>query len=152
LLRVEGCRPGVQLWFRVSTRSICCMNCHASFRDCSMRVTKAWFCAAFLAAASIDNCLLRLSRNSCCRKCCCCCRVYGLVLPPLDAALEAVKSHLGPGQGLDAVKVATSMANRCMQMYNKTLTYTWGRLLWSWCAFLVLHVVCWPSCVSSAAT
>jgi hypothetical protein len=43
---------------------------------------------------------------------CCCYRVYGLVLPPLDAALEAVKSHLGPGQGLDAVKVATSMANR----------------------------------------
>ncbi|KAF6261784.1 hypothetical protein COO60DRAFT_1699613 [Scenedesmus sp. NREL 46B-D3] len=39
--------------------------------------------------------------------------VYGLVLPPLDAALEAVRSHLGPGQGLDAVKVATSMANRC---------------------------------------
>uniref|UniRef100_A0A383V2H6 Protein kinase domain-containing protein n=1 Tax=Tetradesmus obliquus TaxID=3088 RepID=A0A383V2H6_TETOB len=38
--------------------------------------------------------------------------VYGLVLPPLDAALEAVRSHLGPGQGLDAVKVATSMANR----------------------------------------
>eukprot|EP00882_Tetradesmus_deserticola_P004298 GHRQ01004541.1.p1 GENE.GHRQ01004541.1~~GHRQ01004541.1.p1 ORF type:complete len:514 (+),score=280.58 GHRQ01004541.1:45-1544(+) len=41
--------------------------------------------------------------------------VYGLVLPPLDAALEAVRSHLGPGQGLDAVKVATSMANRHRQ-------------------------------------
>lgn len=39
-------------------------------------------------------------------------RVYGLVLPPLDAALELVRSHLAPGQGLDAVKVATSMANR----------------------------------------
>lgn len=38
--------------------------------------------------------------------------VYGLVLPPLDPALEAVRSHLGPGQGLDAVKLATQMANR----------------------------------------
>jgi hypothetical protein len=38
--------------------------------------------------------------------------VYGLVLPPLDPALEAVRSHLRPGQELDAVKVATQMANR----------------------------------------
>eukprot|EP00775_Hariotina_reticulata_P008027 gene8027-8223_t len=41
--------------------------------------------------------------------------VYGLVLPPLDPALEAVRSHLGPGQGLDAVKLATQMANRHRQ-------------------------------------
>lgn len=38
--------------------------------------------------------------------------VYGLVLPPLDAAVEAVRSALGPGQGIDAVKVTMQMANK----------------------------------------
>lgn len=38
--------------------------------------------------------------------------VYGLVLPPLDATLEAVRNHLGPGQEIDAVKMTTQMANR----------------------------------------
>lgn len=38
--------------------------------------------------------------------------VYGLVLPPLDAAIEAVKQGLAPGQGIDAVKVTMQMANK----------------------------------------
>lgn len=38
--------------------------------------------------------------------------VYGLVLPPLDAAIEAVRQGLGPGQGIDAVKVTMQMAHK----------------------------------------
>lgn len=38
--------------------------------------------------------------------------VYGLVLPAMDPTLEAVRSHLGPGQEIDAVKMATQMANK----------------------------------------
>jgi hypothetical protein len=38
--------------------------------------------------------------------------VYGLVLPPLDAAIEAVKQGLAPGQGIDAVKFTMQMANK----------------------------------------
>lgn len=38
--------------------------------------------------------------------------VYGLVLPPLDAAVEAVRQGLMPGQGIDAVKVTLQMANK----------------------------------------
>jgi hypothetical protein len=38
--------------------------------------------------------------------------VYGLVLPPLDAVVEAVRQGLGPGQGIDAVKVTLQMANK----------------------------------------
>lgn len=38
--------------------------------------------------------------------------VYGVVLPPLDAAVEAIRQGLAPGQGIDAVKVTMQMANK----------------------------------------
>lgn len=38
--------------------------------------------------------------------------VYGLVLPPLDAAVEAIRQGLSPGQGIDAVKVTMQMASK----------------------------------------
>lgn len=38
--------------------------------------------------------------------------VYGLVLPAMDATLAAVRNQLGPGQEIDAVKMATQMANK----------------------------------------
>lgn len=38
--------------------------------------------------------------------------VYGLVLPPMDAAIEAVRQGLAPGQGIDAVKVTMQMSNK----------------------------------------
>eukprot|EP00878_Enallax_costatus_P016576 GHUV01017392.1.p2 GENE.GHUV01017392.1~~GHUV01017392.1.p2 ORF type:complete len:122 (+),score=8.49 GHUV01017392.1:911-1276(+) len=61
----------------------------------------------------------------------------------MDPTLEAVRSHLGPGQEIDAVKMATQMANRwalVLLMLQLLLVlfilYCWdsavGRLMYSW--------------------